>query len=302
MNARNARNARAARALCASATLAALLAGRAAAAQDVMDAPVSLPGHPTAGPAILQKRSYWELSADERPFMAAMLEAGAIFYRPNLMVGYGKPFWSWVGLEGYANIDTSGGFEYVGLRAALPLLEIRGGARYVFAASQSFLASEETFTREDVETASGPRSRYVSAELEVAGAVPFPGGVGFVVLSGYSLFGVPDGYHVYEEALHMVAEPPLLLRLRTGLLGELDRRGELRLGASVEVLHNPGRRATMVRLGPTISINLTHHLDALGSMMLVASTPDTLGLLGADLSQLALRYKWATGDRWPEFP
>jgi len=36
--------------------------------------------------------------------------------------------------------------------------------------------------------------------------------------------------------------------------------------------------------------------------MIVAYSPDTLGLIGADLGQLGLRYRWATGDRFPEFP
>jgi hypothetical protein len=51
-----------------------------------------------------------------------------------------------------------------------------------------------------------------------------------------------------------------------------------------------------------LTLSLTHHLDAIGAVMIVAASPDQLGLLGADLGQLGLRYRWSTGDRWPEFP
>jgi len=36
--------------------------------------------------------------------------------------------------------------------------------------------------------------------------------------------------------------------------------------------------------------------------MVVAVSPDELGLVGADLGQLGLRYRWASNDRWPDFP
>ncbi len=128
------------------------------------------------------------------------------------------------------------------------------------------------------------------------------GGSLFGVATGYAVLGTPRGFYLYEEALHAVMKPPYLYRARLGYMAEMDRFGELRLGAAAEVLGNPGRDSLVVRIGPVLAVSLTHHLDAVGTVMVVAATPDQLGLLGADLGQLGLRYRWATGDRWPEFP
>ena len=52
----------------------------------------------------------------------------------------------------------------------------------------------------------------------------------------------------------------------------------------------------------THHLHLTHHLDAAASIMAVAWSPDSLALLGTDIGQFGLRYRWATGDPFPEFP
>jgi hypothetical protein len=57
-----------------------------------------------------------------------------------------------------------------------------------------------------------------------------------------------------------------------------------------------------VRLGPAIVVSLTHHLEAVGVAALSVFNPDEIGLAGADLGQIGMRYRWATGDLWPEFP
>lgn len=288
----------------AAALAAAALAPAAARAQDPADLPPPQGDQPTSirGIDLLQKRSYWEGSAAARPFVSAVMEFGALYFRPNLAIGYGRPHWSWIGVEGYSGVSTSGGSDYVGVRVALPQLEIRGGARYAFPLAQYLLLPREEYMREDTELKLGPRSRYVSAEVEIAGSIPFLGGSLFGVATGYAIVGTQDGYYVYEEALHTVINPPFLYRARLGYLGQLDAYGELRLGAAAEILGNPGRDSTLVRLGPVVSVTLTHHLDAIGAVMIVAASPDQLGLLGADLGQLGLRYKWSTGDRWPDFP
>lgn len=290
----------------AAAALAAgaLLASGAARAQDPADLPPPSGDQPTAarGLDLVTKRAFWARSADPRPFVSAMLEAGVIYFRPNIAIGWGRPHWSWIGLEGYSSVATSGGVEYVGVRAALAAFEIRGGVRYAFPVGQYFLRPQGSYTRDDTERELGPPSRYAAGELEVSGSVPLLGGSLFAVASGYAIAGVPDGYYMFEEALHVVMEPPLLWRARLGFLGPIDQWGELRLGASAELIGNPGRGTFVWRLGPAVSVTLTHHLDAVGSLMVVAASPDTLGLLGADLGQLGLRYRWATGDRWPEFP
>ncbi|WP_437976218.1 hypothetical protein WMF11_01815 [Sorangium sp. So ce295] len=292
-------------ALAAAAALAALtLLPAGAGAQDPADLP-SPAGEPPPVPSgidLLQKRSYWARSAAARPFVSALMDLGVIYFRPSLALGVGKPHWSWLGIEAYTSVSPNGGAEYLGLRAALPGVEIRGGARYAFSTTQYFLEPRASYTRRDTELMQGPPSRYVAAEIEVSGSTPLLGGSLFGVATGYAVLGTPEGFYLYEEALHAVMKPPYLYRARLGYMAEMDRFGELRLGAAAEVLGNPGRDSLVVRIGPVLAVSLTHHLDAVGTVMVVAATPDQLGLLGADLGQLGLRYRWATGDHWPEFP
>ncbi len=76
----------------------------------------------------------------------------------------------------------------------------------------------------------------------------------------------------------------------------------MKLGAAAEMIHVPLRSMIVVRAGPLVSVGLTHHLEVNGGLMIVAASRDDIGLPAADVGQLALIYKWATGDRWAEFP
>ena len=76
----------------------------------------------------------------------------------------------------------------------------------------------------------------------------------------------------------------------------------LAVGWAAEVIVVPEREAVVVRTGPQLAVALTHHLDAALSFMAVVASPDHLRLAGTELGQFGFRYRWATGDRFPEFP
>jgi hypothetical protein len=113
---------------------------------------------------------------------------------------------------------------------------------------------------------------------------------------------VEDGYYVFEESMRVVMEPPLLWRGRLTYLIGLGDPETLRIGMLGEMLGNPGRDALFVRIGPALAVSLTHHLEAVAASAFVIASPDDIGLAGGDLGQIGLRYRWATGDLWPEFP
>ena len=106
--------------------------------------------------------------------------------------------------------------------------------------------------------------------------------------------------------MKVVIEPPVLWRARLGYLASVGwgdhHEDMLRIGAAAEMIHSPDRQAVTVRLGPLLSVALTCHLEAIGSAMITAASPDQLGLVGADFGALGLRYLWATGDPAPGFP
>jgi hypothetical protein len=271
-------------------------------AQDLADLPpaqgvgsVLVSGVGDAGP-------YWRGSGPYRPFMAATFDVGVVHYRPTLSVGWGKPHYEWMGADVGSAISLSSSRLYAGLRGVVPGLSMQIGTRYEAATSQQLLPAQEEYQREDLETELTPPSRYLSVESELVATVPFPGGNLLGVLSGYAILGELEGLYVFEENLKVVVAPPWLWRARLGYLGHVGWEGSLKIGGAAELLHVPYRNALLVRAGPLVSAELTHHLEVIGAIMIVAASPDQLGVVGADLGQLGLRYRWASGDRFAEFP
>jgi hypothetical protein len=276
---------------------------RRALAQDPSDSPPPQDATGTTA-GISQKRPYWRGSGPWRPFMAAVFDFGIFYARPRMQLGWGKPHWSWVGLEIGTGISSSGPSFHTGLRMALPMFDFRVGARYETSLDHYFLTPRESYERLDIEERNFGRARYLAAEAELSSSIPLPCDAGSIitVISGYNLLGVPEGTFVFDEQMKVVVDPPFYWRARLGYLAHIGWEGTMRLGAAAEVIHLPEREDYVVRAGPAISVSLTHHLETLATVMIVAHGPDNLGLVGADFGQLGLRYRWATGDRFPELP
>lgn len=285
-----------------AAALVVVLAASTALAQDPGEVPSTIADtDPTSALGVAGKRPYWS-AGKHRPFTSAMFEAGLVYIRPTLAVGYGKPHWRWLGAEVQSRISTGSASEYVGLRFALPLAELRLGGRYSFGASHSYLVRAESYTDDTIDFDEEPSSRYFSLEAEVGGALPVGDGAFVGSLSGFHLLGVPDEYDVYDHLLHVVVEPPWALRQRGGYVHSFGVDNGLKVGAAVELIEVPERDAVIFRVGPQLGVAITHHLDASLSVMAVVASPDSLRLEGTDIGQFGFRYRWATGDPFPEFP
>src|SRR5690606_30020735 len=83
-----------------------------------VDAPVTSPPA-TGGTEQAVVGRYWELGRP-RPFLAATVDAGLIYLRPRFTAGYGRPHWSWIGVEADPNVGVGGLGYYSGFVAALP--------------------------------------------------------------------------------------------------------------------------------------------------------------------------------------
>jgi hypothetical protein len=301
------RRGRVAKATLAAAALVAIAgsASPAAAQNQILDLPTPsiVPPPLTGDIEAVGKRAFWR-AGRTRWFFASTMEIGNLYLRGGGAVGYGKPHWQWVGVEGSSAISVGGGVAYGGLRFASPYVDLRAGARYTFAMGQTFVAPQPdgTYTREDREAEGGPPLRYVNLEAEVASGYPLFGGALFGIAGFYYVTGTPPGWNLFEQTLQVMAEPSILWRARAGYLKSVDRWDSFRVGGAVEVIGNPERDLVVVRLGPSVTTMITHHLEAFGSALFVVHSRDSIGLAGAQLGELGFRYRWATGDRWPEFP
>ncbi len=272
-----------------------------AIAQNVTDPPAgaTLPSELRAGIGV--DRPYWS-AGEARPFLAGVFESGGVSLRTELDAGWGRPHNAWVGGEVTSQLSLRGVMMTHAFRAVAPFGSIRAGARYFAATQQKLIEPTKQLTRPELETDEGLRTRYLSLEGEVQFEIPLPIGTLGGLVSAHGILGVPDPLFVYEESLRAVVDPPFVTRGRLQYLAGIGDPPTFRIGGIVDTIVNPAREAVWVRTGPAIAISLTHHLEAVGVAALTLLSPDEIGLAGADLGQIGLRYRWATGDLWPEFP
>lgn len=291
----------------AATAAAALAIGHATPALglDPADSPSSAGDHEALSVGAEGEHQHWRHGRG-RSFLAATFDLGFAYLRPTLALGYGRPHHEWFGIEGYSGVSDSGLSEYLGVRGVLPFLRARVGLRYQVPFSQYYLTPQPFYTQDDIDVDLHGRSSYLALETELSGSVAIPSGKLIAVATGHNVLGTPSGQYVFEESLKVVIDPPVLWRARLGYMASIawwdHDEDALQVGAAAELLHNPGRGAVTIRMGPLVSVPLTCHLEAVGAIMLVASSPDQLGLDGANFGKLGLRYRWATGDPGPGFP
>jgi hypothetical protein len=280
-----------ARAACLAA--AAALAAPAHAAEPFgIDSPTPSPPAPSGTDQAVVAR-YWEIGRT-RPFLAGSVEAGYPYLRPRFSAGYGRPFWSWLGVEAYPLLAFGGIGQYFGAAAAIPGLTLRAGGRYFYPFSRSLLEPAPHYSITDLDLGDGPTGDYIAYEAEVTGTAPLLNGSIFGVLTGYRVANVADGYYLFEENLKVVMEPPFVWRARLGYLLALSSSGAIRIGAAGEVIGLPGRDAYVVRAGLLGSVSISAQLAIQVSLIPVLISPDSLGIAGGDFGQLGIRYNFAT--------
>lgn len=269
-------------------------------AQDFRASSVAAPS-PGARADLGTFRPYWG-AAPERPFVAAVLETAGIAARTELNLGYGKPHHLWAGLEVNSQLAVRGFSQSVAVRATAPFGTMRFGPRFVTMVNQVFVPATDVVTRPMLDADEAQRLRYLALDGEANFAIPLPVGSLGLGIGAYGFFSVPDDNLFLEDNLRVVVGGRFAGRARATYLVGVGNPDTLRIGGLTEVIVNPGREMVNVRLGPAIVVSLTHHLEAVGVAALSVFNPDEIGLAGADLGQIGIRYRWATGDLWPEFP
>jgi hypothetical protein len=286
-----------------SLALAAALFAMPAAAYAQEIGGVSSTGEPQLGAreGLGGARPYWE-SGKSRWFFATVFDFAAVNYRAEMDVGYGKPHFRWAGLELTPQISLAGAQTFAGLRFVVPGIAFRTGARYFASADRRLLEPREMYTREQINLTIGPRARYLALDAELSFDIPLPVGVLSTLAAVEWLEGVPEPFNVFDQQLRIVVDPPLAWRARTAYLVPVGNYDTMQMGGLLELVGVPRRDEVMVRVGPAITVALTHHLDAIAAAAFSIKSKDDIGLQSADFGQISLRYRWASGDRWPEFP
>ena len=272
----------------------------AASAAARSDATYPRPGvaYPPDALIDLRMRRSWS-EGDPRLFLATTLDVGWTYLRPRASVGYGKPFSTWVGFDANPIVSGNGVGAYAGLRLALPRFDLRVGPRYMAAFNRNYLDKPNTpsygYSRLDLDSTVGKPSRVLTLEAEAEASAP--AGPGDVIALGSVSYvtGVPTGQVVFEETLRVIVDPPLVWRARVGYVVRFGTARQHSLGLIAELVDVPKRDdSRTVRAGPIVRIVLSRRVEVRGSFVPTVLSPDRLGLVGGDFTELGFRYRWAT--------
>jgi hypothetical protein len=239
------------------------------------------------------KRTWQEGSP--RAFTALTLDAGYLYLRPRVSVGYGLPFTQWLGFDANPILVGAGYGGYGGARFAVPYFDLRVGARYFSAFQHAYLTPARSYDRVALDDTRRESARLITLEAEVTGAIPV--GPGDIVALGSlsSVHGVPEDAYVFEETLRVIVSPPLVWRVRGGYALRLGAHGQHSVGLVADFLHVPKRDdSRTVRAGPVLRVGLSRHFEVRGSFVVTVVSPDSLGLVGGDFTELGVRWRTAT--------
>jgi hypothetical protein len=230
-----------------------------------------------------------------RYFISTAFDVGFVYVRPRVSVGYGKPFTSWIGFDANPIAQSSGVGAYGGLRIQIPYVDLRLGPRYFFSFNRSVLDVKDSYSRLDLETNAGTKSKVLTYEAELDLSIPL--GPGNILGRGSVSYvtGVDDDHEVFEETLHVIVRPPLVWRARGGYAFKFGSYSQHSLGLVVDVLDIPKRDDSLtVRAGPILRFVLSRRVELRGSFVVTVASPDRIGLVGGDFTDLGVRYRWAS--------
>ena len=236
--------------------------------------------------------NYWE-AAPRRTFVAGVVGGGASAYA-ELNVGYGRPFWSWFGFQGWLLATTQAVMGGPSLKLNLPLVNVTLGQRITRSYWRGTLPVAEHFTDRELDEHDAA-SAYGSWDAEVNAFLPLPHLLLSPSLVVHYLPGRAEPQRLYEELQRVIFAPPWLGAAKLLALFTWGSQRRYRVGALGE-LFVTGREQTTTRLGPAFSVMISPHLEVRGFLTLPISTPDSLNWFDASGASLTLRYRRASGD------
>lgn len=238
------------------------------------------------------KRSWAEGS--RRLFVGTTLDVGFLYLRPRVAVGYGKPHYAWIGVDGNPTIAGPGAGMYGGLRLSVPHFDLRVGARHFSAFQHAYLRPRTSYDRVQLESTELGSASIDTLETEVNADIPAGPGDVLLLASASYVSHVPDGQNVFEETLRVVVVPPWVVRGRVGYSVRFGAFDQISVGVVADVVTVPARRTAVVRVGPILRFALSRSFEIRGSFVPCIFSPDDLGLLDSDFTELGLRWRWAT--------
>jgi len=236
--------------------------------------------------------SAWE-SDEDTFFTTVATDMGFIYLRPRVTLGYGSPYWKFVGIDSYFLATNSFVSPYVGWRASFPFLDALMGVRQVYPFDRRLLPKQDTYTGDELAIGEGDtRSTYNAVDFELVLVAPLLHGAAFFTAHPV-LVDAPRNMRVFEEVLRVVMEPPMALGLRGGYVYGIGDEQAVKAGVLIEHVVAPGRPKNTWRAGPVVLIGLSKYFDFLFAFSPVLSSPDELGILHGTYAYLGVLHRFS---------
>jgi hypothetical protein len=243
---------------------------------------------------------YWSVGVP-RWFVSSKTDVGSIYAKPYFSVGYGLPHWIWVGADVNAITTLEFAQVYGGARASSPILDLAFGVRDTYSYGKPFLTPRATFVAADLDRP-GRNARYWAWEAEGVAVAPLPHSAILLNYIAVGTIDVPANRYVYDESYRLIVAPSFFQVFRGAIVLRLLREDALRIGVLGGFITSTGRSRGVVRVGPAGALQVTDHLEMLGTLTVAVSSPDRLGLALGAYGVAGLRYRWATGEHAPKWP
>jgi hypothetical protein len=236
--------------------------------------------------------SPWQ-SSRATPFVSTISDAGIVYVRPRVMLGYGAPHWQYTALDAHWIATNSFTAPYVGWRASLPFLDTMLGVRTTYPYDRRILPIQHHYHAADLGLRPGSRrSTYRAIDFEVALFIPVLHGVAYLDVHPVWV-DANRGSRLYEEVLRAIIAPPFAVGTRGGYLYGAGRDGWAKLGVVAEYVILPDRPGNVTRGGPIAILTLSQWWEAMAFFSAVIDGPDSLGIWHGPYAGAGLTHRWA---------
>lgn len=238
---------------------------------------------------------YWE-GQPSRWFASGMVHVGA-YSGARLSTGFGKPHWTWVGLQ--SQVATSSQFvaAEIALRADMLGINANIGLRRIWTYGHRRPLLKPTYEDSDLVDGSHPLSRYNSLFAGLWGFVPVGPTLAYWEASGLYVPGMGTGRALFSEFFRYTMDGSTAAMVRAVVWYKF-LEDSLLIGPAFDSAFD-GNRPAVIRLGGSAIYRLSAHLTIQALLTVPVSSPDNIGWFTQSWGAGQIAFTYATDEPAP---
>ena len=235
---------------------------------------------------------YWQRQK-ARHFVSFDARLGA-FPQVRSIIGYGKPFWTFSGLEVFAGTTPEFATWSIGPRLNLLAINASFNYRRAHAYTRKRPLLSDSYDSIDKVRGSAHPNRYSALDGWLWGYIPGGPTLTYWEIGGVYLQDANSERAVFEEYHRFTINRRTALSLRMVTWLTL-LKSSLNIGPAVDATLSPSR-AALLRVGGSAVLSFTEHIKCQLALTVPVSSPDELDWFTQSWGSLNLGYSFATGE------